>query len=140
MERIADIRKHFESEALHWHKHSRNRIYMEIKPADIVKAAKYLIETAKSRFIIISGVDLPEEIELLYHFSFDAGGLVFSVKTRLPKANAEIDSITPLFKGAEWIEREVWELLGVNFRNHPNLKHLLLKEDWPKENYPLRKE
>jgi len=140
MERVAQIREVFEQEALNWYKHSRNRIYMDIEPKDIVKVAKYLFEIAKARFIIISGVDTPQGIELLYHFSFDENGLVFSVRTLIKnKQNAEIESITPVICGAEWIEREVWELLGVTFLNHPNLKHLLLVEDWPKDDYPLRR-
>ena len=39
---------------------------------------------------------------------------------------------------AEWIEREIWEMLGINFKGHPNLKRLLLAEDWPEDKYPLR--
>lgn len=140
MERIAEIRKHFEREALAWHKHSKNRIYMEIKPSDIIKVSKYLIEIAKARFIIISGVDTPNGIELLYHFSFDENGLVFTVRVLLKnKKNPELESITCVIKGVEWIEREIWELLGVVFKNHPNLKHLLLVDDWPEGNYPLRR-
>jgi len=43
-------------------------------------------------------------------------------------------------KCAEWIEREIHEMFGVNFKGHPNLKHLLLKDDWPEGNYPLRRD
>jgi NADH:ubiquinone oxidoreductase subunit C len=41
---------------------------------------------------------------------------------------------------AEWIEREMWELLGIRFRNHPDLRHLLLSDDWPEGKYPLRRD
>jgi NADH-quinone oxidoreductase subunit C len=54
------------------------------------------------------------------------------------KDNPEVDSITPLFPGAEWIEREMWEMLGIKFKGHPNLKRLLLSDDWPEGKYPLR--
>ena len=40
----------------------------------------------------------------------------------------------------EWIEREIHELLGVEFRNHPDMRHLLLADDWPADNHPLRKD
>ncbi|MDI6641206.1 MAG: NADH-quinone oxidoreductase subunit C [Elusimicrobiota bacterium] len=46
--------------------------------------------------------------------------------------------MTPIIKGAEWIEREIWEMLGINFKNHPNLKRLLLATDFPEGIYPLR--
>ncbi len=54
------------------------------------------------------------------------------------KKNPQIDSITPIIQGAEWIEREMWELLGINFVGHPNLVHLLLMDDWPEGKFPLR--
>jgi NADH-quinone oxidoreductase subunit C len=56
------------------------------------------------------------------------------------RAQPEIDSITPIFPGAEWIEREMWEMLGINFSGHPNLKRLLLADDWPEGKYPLRQD
>jgi NADH-quinone oxidoreductase subunit C len=40
---------------------------------------------------------------------------------------------------AEWIEREMWELLGIKFLGHPDLRHLLLSDDWPEDNFPLRR-
>ena len=56
------------------------------------------------------------------------------------KEKPEMESITSIIKGAEWIEREIWELLGVNFKGHPNLKRLLLDKTWPEGKYPLRRE
>jgi NADH-quinone oxidoreductase subunit C len=55
------------------------------------------------------------------------------------KKNPRIDSITPLFPGADWIEREMWEMLGIEFTGHPDMKKLLLCDDWPQGNYPLRR-
>jgi len=56
------------------------------------------------------------------------------------KPDLEVDSIAPVIKGAEWIEREINELLGVTFKNHPDMKHLILPEDWPEGKYPLRRD
>ena len=53
--------------------------------------------------------------------------------------NPEFDSLTTVFRASDLIEREIHEMLGVNFAGHPGLKHLLLDHDWPKDNYPLRK-
>jgi len=58
----------------------------------------------------------------------------------LKKPQAEVESIANLIKCAEWIEREIAELLGVKFNNHPNMKHLILPEDWPEGKYPLRRD
>ncbi len=65
---------------------------------------------------------------------------VVSFRAHLNKKALVIDSITPIMKGAEWIEREIHELFGVDFKNHPNLKPLLLPDDWPKGLYPLRRD
>jgi Ni,Fe-hydrogenase III component G len=51
-----------------------------------------------------------------------------------------VESIACRVPATEWIEREIHELLGVEFRNHPDMRHLLLTDDWPEGNYPLRKD
>ena len=119
---------------------SRRRVYVTVKKEILPKIVRYLFNEAKIRFVIASGVDTREAIEILYHFSVDEIGLIVSVRVILDKSNLEVDSLTSIMKCAEWIEREIHELLGVNFKGHPNLKHLLLKDDWPKGNYPLRRD
>ena len=52
----------------------------------------------------------------------------------------QLESIAEMCPAAEWIEREIWELLGICFRNHPDMRHLLLSEDWPEGSYPLRRD
>ena len=80
-------------------------------------------------------------MEILYHFSFDTTGEMVTVRILLPDKNKlEIESMSSIIKGAEWIEREIFELLGVKFLGHPNLKRLLLADDWPEGQYPLRRE
>ena len=124
-----------------WKEKSCRRIYLGIDKADIREVAKFFFAELGMRFITASGIDTPEGLEILYHFSFDESGEVYTLRVLLEdKKHPELDSITPLFNGAEWIEREMWELLGIKFSGHPNLKRLLLAEDWPQENYPLRRE
>jgi len=119
---------------------SPKRIYCDIDKNDIPEVVRFVFMDLGARFSIASGVDTPDGIEILYHFSFDRLGLVFSLRTILDGRNPEIESITPLMKGAEWIEREIHELLGVEFKNHPNMKPLLLPDDWPKDKFPLRRD
>lgn len=122
-----------------WHKHSPKRFYLTVNKKNIVEVARILFKSLGSRFITASGVDTPLGFEIVYHFSFDKKGEIFSVRTLIPdKKHPEIDSLVPIIRGAEWIEREIWEMLGINFKNHPNLKRLLLAEDWPEGKYPLR--
>lgn len=119
---------------------SRNRIYFSVNKEALVSLAKYLFNYAGARFSTASGVDTRKAIEILYHFSIDEIGLIISLRVVLEKPDPEIQSLTQIMKCAEWIEMEIHEMLGVDFKGHPNLKHLLLKEDWPKGNYPLRKD
>ena len=62
--------------------------------------------------------------------------------TDIPLLIASIvrELITPLIPGAEWIEREMHDILGITFRNHPNMRRLILSDDWPEGVYPLRKD
>ena len=61
-------------------------------------------------------------------------------RSQLDRDNPEIDSLAQVFHGANWIEREMHELLGIKFRGHPNLKRLLLSDQWPEGVYPLRQD
>jgi len=56
----------------------------------------------------------------------------------LSEPNLEVDSIVPLFFGAEWLEREVWDMFGIKFKNHPDLRRILLWDAF--KDYPLRKD
>ena len=119
---------------------SLRRIYVTIKKEALPKIARYLFNDVKARFVTASGVDTRTGVEILYHFSIDKIGLMVSLRVILEKPCLEIESLTSIMKCAEWIEREIHEMLGVDFKGHPNLKHLLLKDDWPEGNYPLRKD
>lgn len=124
---------------LEWKEPSPRRTYFSIDKKDIVETAKFLFRGLNLRFSIASGTDTPAGFEILYHFSYDEKGEFYSVRVLIEdKKNPQIDAITPLFPGAEWIEREMWEMLGIHFIGHPNLKRLLLAEDWPENEYPLR--
>jgi len=141
MEIEEQIKEKLKDKIIDWYKHSERRFYLSVKPIDIVDIAKILFGEIKLRFNTATGLQTPKGFEIIYHFSFDKEGKIFSVRTLIEdKLNPEIDSITPIIKGAEWIEREIWEMLGINFKGHPNLKRLLLAEDWPEGKFPLRRQ
>ncbi|MBU0759526.1 MAG: NADH-quinone oxidoreductase subunit C [Candidatus Omnitrophica bacterium] len=119
---------------------SRRRVYVTIKKEALPKIARYLFNDIKARFVTASGVDTKNGIEILYHFSIDEIGLIVSLRVVLEKPDISVESLTSIMKCAEWIEREIHEMLGVEFKGHPNLKHLLLKDDWPEGSYPLRRD
>ena len=134
-----NIKESLGSRILDWQEKSSRRIYFTVKKEEIVETVKILFKELGLRFATASGTDTPKAFEILYHFSFDKAGEFYSVRVLLEdKKNPQVDSITPLFPGAEWIEREIWEMLGIKFIGHPNLKRLLLADDWPQGDYPLR--
>lgn len=119
---------------------SKRRVYFTINKEVLPKIARYLFNDVKARFITATGVDTRSAIEILYHFSVDEIGLVISLRVIMDKSDLDIESLASIMKCAEWIEREIHEMFGVNFKGHPDLKHLLLKDDWPEGNYPLRRD
>ncbi|MGE4357249.1 MAG: NADH-quinone oxidoreductase subunit C [Candidatus Omnitrophota bacterium] len=140
MEIAEKIKNGLKEKIIDWYRHSERRYYFSIKPDDLVDTARFLFNELKLRFSIATAVDTPKGIEILYHFSYDASGEIFSARVLIEdREKPRVSSLTKLFPAAEWIEREIWELFGVEFVGHPNLKHLLLKEDWPEGKYPLRK-
>jgi NADH-quinone oxidoreductase subunit C len=65
-------------------------------------------------------------------------GLAVMLRTQLPPGESHCPTLTGLFRGADWMERECFDLLGVTFDGHPDLRRILLSEDW--EGHPLRKD
>lgn len=137
---LKEIKDKLSKRILKLYQKSPRRAYIDLKPEDIPAAASFIFKDLKARFVIASGVDTRKHIEILYHFAFDRLDKIISLRTRLDRENPEIESLTSIIRGTEWIEREIHELLGVNFRNHPNLKKLLMAEDWPENKYPLRRD
>lgn len=133
------IKERLQDKIKDWQEPSTKRIFFNLDKKEIFEAVKILFRELGLRFITASAVDTPERFEILYHFSNDPAGEIYSVRILLEDKNKpEVQAITPLFAGAEWIEREIWEMFGINFVGHPNLKKLLLSEDWPENEYPMR--
>ncbi len=81
---------------------------------------------AESRFAVV------------YHFFSTAHKHRLRLVVPVEEADAEVDSLTSLWPGADWLEREVWDMFGINFTGHPDLKRILMYEEF--EGHPLRKD
>ena len=118
-----------------------NRIFLLCEAENAYAVNKFLFEDVPLRFVIATCIDSDDYFEILYHFSYDETGCVITVKAFIrDRENPAIESITPFLPAAEWIEREMHDIMGIDFKNHPNLRRLILADDWPEGVYPLRKE
>jgi len=135
---ITKIRAGLGDKLLSLEQKSDKRIYVDIPPELVRETSRLMLESLAARFQIATGVDTRKGIEVMYHWALDADDLVVTIRTVVGHVKPELDSIALFCLAAEWIEREMWELLGIHFRDHPDLRHLLLDDNWPEGNYPLR--
>jgi len=117
------------------------RIYLTCESEKAFDICKFLYEDLGCRFVIATGIDSDNYFEILYHFAYDELGCVITVKSLVrDKNNPSVDSLAQLLPAAQWIEREMHDVLGIEFRGHPDMRRLILADDWPEGVYPLRKE
>lgn len=88
----------------------------------------------------LTAADYPDDnkFEVVYNINSVEKGYTVMVKTSVDRDNPELPSVFPIWGGANWQEREVYDLLGIVFTGHPNLKRILLDYDY--EGHPLRKD
>ena len=120
--------------------HAPRRTYIRIPREEVYEFAKFLFEEKGFRLSIATGIDKRDGMEILYHFSHDASGTFYNIKTLIPKDDLKIKSLSDFLPAANWIEREIHELLGIDFVGHPNLVPLLTAETWPADLHPLRRD
>ncbi len=120
--------------------HAPRRIYIKISREKLFDFAKFLHNEKGFRFSIATGIDTRDGIEIIYHFSHDEAGTYYNIKTLIPKDDLKIKSLATFLPATNWIEREIHELLGVDFVGHPNLIPLLTAETWPADLCPLRRD
>jgi NADH-quinone oxidoreductase subunit C len=136
---IEEIKKHFKEEVYEVAVKSTRRATITVAPTEIVAISDFMVRELFFRFIIATALETDMGFEILYHFSKDKSGLVLNVRVVLNKENPAIESLTGLFEGANWIEREMHEIIGIDFKNHPNLEKLVSDGNWAEGVYPYRK-
>jgi len=115
------------------------RLFVAVSPDVYEDAIKFLVKEKKvTHLSTMTGMDLGEKIEVLPHFF--GLGMEITIRVDVPKEKPEIKSIVSIVPGAVFYEREIHDLLGVTFIGHPDLARLVLPEDWPEGEYPLRKD
>jgi len=112
-----------------------------VKPEGLVEVATALRDEMGYDYLSsVTGVDyLPEgKMEVVYHFYQSTGGPALVLKVQSSRENTVIPSLTSLYPGADFQEREAWDLLGIRFEGHPDLRRILMWEGF--EGHPLRKD
>ena len=118
---------------------SKKRVYVSVSPDDAKVVIGYLFRILGARMSIATGIDTRTGVEMLYHMAFDKHDLVVTVRTMVEKPELKMPTLTDIIPAANWIEREIHEMLGVDFTGHPGLERLLLPDDWQAGEYPFRK-
>ncbi len=109
-------------------------------PKDIIPVVERLNKELDVKHAsMITGIDLGDKIELIYHLWSDKLNKYILVRVKVEESKPNIPSLTKIIPGITLYEREVHDLLGVNFEGHPKLERLVLPDDWPENLYPLRK-
>lgn len=114
----------------------------EVKAGQLLEVARALRDDENLRFDFfcnMHGTDTKENFEIVYSIASISKKLRLDFKIIMPYENAEIDSVQEIWPAANWYEREMWELYGINVKNHGNLKRFLLPDDWNQGN-PMRKD
>jgi NADH-quinone oxidoreductase subunit C len=119
-------------------------VYMD--PASVREAIRWLHDDVSQRYDFLSDVTAVEyrdpevPIEVVWHLRSLPYRRFLRIKAQLPKgAPLEIDSVYDIYRSADWLERECYDMFGIRFRGHPDLRRILMWEQY-KEGFPLRKD
>lgn len=116
-------------------------VEITISPAELYAVAEKLKNNSATTFdmlVSVTGMDYGTDLGTVYHLRSTVHNHMIVLKTRVSdRENPEIDSLCALWPAAEFHEREVYDLLGIRFRNHPDLRRLFLDSTW---GFPLRKD
>ncbi len=115
-----------------------------VKPEALVEICRSLRDDPVLKFNFLSDIaavdHLPREprFEVSYHLLSIPEGHRLRVKVQLPSQDPRVPSVTSVWSGANWLEREVYDLMGIIFEGHPDLRRIMMPEDW--EGHPHRRD
>jgi NADH-quinone oxidoreductase subunit C len=127
-----------------------------VRPAALLKIAQFLRDTPELDFNFLMDVTAVDYLfyaggrvqkefrfEVVYHFFSLKNNIRLRIKVPVDEKNPEVDTLTALWPSANWYEREVWDMYGIRFNGHPNLKRILMYEEFQghalRKDYPFNK-
>lgn len=119
-----------------WDESSENAFFIDAK--NLIDVMKFLKSNGYDFLSDITSVDYKDKFRVIYQlFQFSGSGHL-TVKVDIDHENPEIITLCGLWDSANWLEREVYDMMGIRFKNHPNLKRILMWEGF--DGFPLRKD
>jgi NADH-quinone oxidoreductase subunit C len=115
--------------------------YCILKKEMILPVCKWLKSDAETAFDLlscVSGTDDVKDLWVVYHLYSIPKNHKAVLKVNVGREDPAVESVSSIWKTADWHEREAYDMYGIRFDNHPDLRRILLPEDWP--GYPLRKD
>ncbi len=111
---------------------------IELPPERLLDAVRVLRDQLGFDMLTcVSGVDMGDHVESVYHLRSLSRNWLLQVRVKLPADASEVDSLVSIYSSANWLERETYDLVGIVYRGHPDLRRILLDDDF--NGYPLRK-
>ncbi len=120
-----------------------DRLFVYIEPVVVRDVCRYMFGDMDARYIISIGADdrpFSGKFMVAHNFAFDPEKLLVSVLVHVPADNPKLDSISGVVPAANWAEREIRDMVGVEFEGHCYPKRLVLPDGWPDGVHPLRKD
>lgn len=118
----------------------RHWLQVDVDRHDLKDACRYLDGIGFTHCSCISAMDWGHEYGAVYHLVNYDDNVNLEIDVRCPEDDPVLPTVADIWGGADFHEREAWDLMGVEFAGHPNLKRVLLPEDTEEGFHPLRKE
>ena len=141
---VAALRKKFGKDVQHHVVYSGDEHCVFVAAEPVQKILRWLKEDAEQSYDFLQDVTAVDygggrPLEVVYQLWSNKHKRQLRVKTVLPLEALEVDSVYDLWRTADWLEREVFDMFGIHFRGHPDLRRILMPENYA-EGYPLRKD
>ncbi len=122
----------------------RDEVTVRIRPSAVIHICQFLRDDEALQFnflMDVTSLDYPkraERFDVVYHLYSLTHNYRLRLKASVGGDQPSINSVTSVWKTANWLEREVFDLMGIHFKGHPDLRRIVLPEDW--QGHPLRKD